>query len=603
MTTGTESPGKERYRVLLTTCLLMAAAWCFYLPSIKFDFIRFDDVRILRDHPELYGPATMTDGLRAIFTTCFPREEPLLLRDVTWLIDSRLFGFGNPVGYHLGNVLLHGVVVGLLFLFLFQTTRRYQFSLAIAVGYLILAIHTEPVVWIMGRKDILSALFMLLALCAQNRRLTAQSTAAMGAWHGATFLFLVGGLLSKINVITFPAVLFLHGVFFRYLRGERSSHEPLSVREVLREFALVIPLLAVSGVIYVWYRNILTQMGIFNFGYAARGWDHFWNLLMINPLAFWMYLRQTFLPGQLTVLYTWPALQTTYPAWQVVVSLATVAGIIAGGFWLYRKQKGLFFYYSAFFVFLVPYTNLLYVGIWVADRYLYFASFCVLAIAATAITAVLQKATRAWRLGVMAGALLCGIANLWQKLDYQASWRTAESLWQYHITLPRPSRTAFENLAAYYYEGFAQDASKNSLALKKMQIVIDAGFNEFWKDRGQSPPHAVWYLSFLQSLIQEVTGDFESAARSLLLSERLNPRFAATKLNLARLYHKMAVSAASAAKKPEYARAAREKFEQYVALQFRTIPAPREVRDELKFLVEQAEASPPGADGAPMKDK
>lgn len=602
MSNGTESSGKERHRVLLTFFLLMAAAWVMYIPSINFDFIRFDDVRILRDHPELYGPATMAEGVRAIFETYFPREEPLLLRDVTWLIDSRLFGFGNPVGYHLGNVLLHGVVVGLLFLFFFQTTRRFRFSLVIAVGYLILAIHTEPVVWIMGRKDILSALFMLLALCAQNRRLTAQSTAAMAAWHGATFLFLVGGLLSKINVITFPAVLFLHGVFFRYLRGEQSSNEALSPRDVWREFGLVVPLLAASGAIYVWYRNILTQMGIFNLGYEARGLDHLWNLLMINPLALWVYLRQTFIPSQLTLLYTWPTLETTYPIWQVIASLATAAGIILVGFWLYRKQKGLFFYFSAFFVFLIPYTNLLYVGIWVADRYLYFASFCLLAIAATAGEAVLRSAKPIWRLSVVAVAVACGVTNLWQKLDYQSSWRTAESLWQYHVALPRPSRTAFENLAAYYYEVFTQDTAKNAMALKKMQIVVDAGFNEFWKDRRQSPPHRVWYLLFLQSVIQEVTGDLESAAQSLLNSERLNPRFAATKLNLARLYHKMAVSVAAPEKKAGYARAAREKFTEYVELQFRNVAPPAEIRDELKYLTEQAEASSPGVEGEPTRD-
>ena len=36
------------------------------------------------------------------------------------------------------------------------------------------------------------------------------------------------------------------------------------------------------------------------------------------------------------------------------------------------------------FILMVPYLNLIYIGIWVADRYVYFSSFCVLAVAVSA---------------------------------------------------------------------------------------------------------------------------------------------------------------------------------------------------------------------------
>ncbi|HUZ08068.1 MAG TPA: hypothetical protein VMV89_11340, partial [Candidatus Paceibacterota bacterium] len=96
----------RRHRNLLTGLLLMLAAWAMYLPSARYGFVYYDDVRILRDHPELYGQKTLRADLHAIFLANFPREEPLLLRDVSWALDSRIFGFGNPFGYHLGNVLL-----------------------------------------------------------------------------------------------------------------------------------------------------------------------------------------------------------------------------------------------------------------------------------------------------------------------------------------------------------------------------------------------------------------------------------------------------------------------------------------------------------------
>ncbi len=214
-----------RHRNLLTGLLLMLAAWAIYLPSVKYGFVYYDDVRILRDHPELYGQGKLSADFREIFVTSFPREEPLLLRDVSWALDSRVFGFGNAFGYHLGNVLLHGIVVALMFAFLLRTTRRYGFALAVSIAWLVLAIHTEPVAWIMGRKDILSALFMLLALCAQTRRLAANNLRAQSGWYFTTLICFACGLFSKISVLTFPLVLFLHTVFLPYLNGERPADE------------------------------------------------------------------------------------------------------------------------------------------------------------------------------------------------------------------------------------------------------------------------------------------------------------------------------------------------------------------------------------------
>src|SRR5438067_4940995 len=127
----------------LTAVLLAAVACVLYLPSIHHGFVYYDDVRILKDHPELYGQPHFASDLKAIFNTSLPREEPLLIRDVSWAFDSRLFGFGHPLGYHLGNVLLHGIVVAVLFGFLVGATRRYAFALATTAAWLALAVHTE----------------------------------------------------------------------------------------------------------------------------------------------------------------------------------------------------------------------------------------------------------------------------------------------------------------------------------------------------------------------------------------------------------------------------------------------------------------------------
>lgn len=574
----------SRYRTLITGLLLILLAWGLYWPSVWFGFVHFDDVRILRDHPELYGQPNISQNLRAIFVTGFPREEPLPLRDVSWVLDSRLFGFGNPFGYHLVNVLLHGVVVALLFALLVKTTRRYTFSLVVTFAWLALAVHTEPVAWIMGRKDILSALFMLLALYAQTKRLAANGKATFCLWYLATIFLVLCGLLSKISVLTFPVVLLAHAVFLPYLRGDRDPGATLPAPPTwLREFFLSLPNLLASAATYVWYSRDLTQMGIFDRGYTARGLDHFWNLLMIDPLVLLLYLKQIFFPSCLTVLYTWPALQPAYGLGQVIGATATAALAAAAGLWLIRNRKDLFFYYLAFFVLMVPYLNLAYIGIWVADRYIYLAALFPLIIVLSLADQALRRPGRILRVATFTIVAVVAVDNLVEKLVYERAWRDGETLWQYHVALPRPAPEAFSNLAAYYYAEASshQNEPEADLALRKMTVVIDSGLAQFWPNRLLPPPNQVWNLFFLQSLVQEVKGNPKDALASLLISDQLRPGSDAVNLNLARLYARLARMGTNSVDQQTYAQKARDRFVTYLKLAFRGRTPPPEISQEL----------------------
>jgi hypothetical protein len=588
----------RRHRNFLTCLLLAVIAWLIYLPSTQYGFVHFDDVRILKDHPELYGQTTLAADFKAIFVTAFPREEPLLVRDVTWALDGRIFGFDNTLGYHLNNVLLHGIVVVLLFAFLLNNTRRYSFSLITTAAFLLLAVHVEPLAWIMGRKDILSALLMLLALIAQTQRLTVTKFSAQCVWYFATLVFFVTGLLSKISVLTFPLVLFLHAIFLPYLRGEQPSAAPLAWdRKWLREFFLFIPGLAVSAAIYIWYQGTLAQMGIFDRGYNAHGLAHLWNLLMVNPLVFWTYLKQIFLPSQLAVFYPWPGLQTSYAFWQIGVAVTTVGGALAAGVWLFCRRKDLFFYYAAFFVLMVPYLNLIYIGIWVAERYVYFSSFCVLAVAVSLVGEFWKNTRRTMRLGMILIVAVFVVDNLAQTILYEPAWRDGETLWRDHIAQSRHTVVAYQNLAACYYADLGdavarQDQSRMAAALHKMSVVVEAGFAEYWPDQKQPPPPETYFLFFLRSLIEEVTSQPEAALASLLMSDRLHPNLDSTDLNLSRLYNKLAGATQNQQQRETYLRAARDRFAEYVKLLYRDRLPPPEVRAEMAGLEAACSALP-----------
>jgi hypothetical protein len=576
----------RRHRNLLAGLLLMLAAWAMYLPSVQYGFVYFDDVRILRDHPELYGQATLSADLREIFVTGFPREEPLLLRDVSWALDSKVFGFGNAFGYHLVNVLLHGMVVALMFAFLLGTTRRFGFALAVSIGWLVLAVHTEPVDWIMGRKDILSTLFMLLALCAQTRRLATDSGRARYGWYLATLVCFLCGLFSKISVLTFPIVLFLHAVFLPYLNGERPPSAPFFwKRDFPKEILLTIPGLVASLLVFKWYGQMLTQMGILG-GQTVHGLRHIWNLFMVDPPILWIYLQQIFIPWHLRVFYQWPNQLVIYPQWQVAAALAFTALGSAAGLCLFWRRKDLFFYFAVFLAIMVPYLNLDIPGLFVAERYLYFSAFCLLALAVSLAIPILQRAQPLLRSGVLAAGIGFVTLNLFQTFLYQPAWRNGETLWQYHLTLPRPDPGAYANLAAYYYADATAKLGTPQMAvpMSKMAIVVDAGLAEFWPDHRQPPPPDIYFIFFLKSIVQEVSGEPEAALASLLTSDRLHPKFDSTNLNLARLYRKLSKAATDPMQRAVYARAAQDRFAEYIALVFRDRPAPPDVQKEFEDI-------------------
>ena len=276
------------------------------------------------------------------------------------------------------------------------------------------------------------------------------------------------------------------------------------------------------------------------------------------------------------------------------------------GVWLFCRRKDVFFYYAAFFVLMVPYLNLLYIGIWVADRYVYFSAFCLLAIAVSLAGPALKHPRPALRLGGLTLGVIFAAINVFQKCSYERVWRNGETLWQYHIALPQPRPAAYQNLAAYYYASFAdavarQNTPRMASSIRKMEIVIQAGLAVFWRDRKHPPPPETSDLFFLQSLVQEVKGDPDAALTSLLTSDRLHPRFDATNLNLALVYHKLAVAARDPQQRETYVRAARDRYAEYIALAFRGRPAPAEIRQEMANL--EAECSTPALPSDNAKSK
>jgi hypothetical protein len=225
---------------------------------------------------------------------------------------------------------------------------------------------------------------------------------------------------------------------------------------------------------------------------------------------------------------------------------------------------------------MVPYLNLIYIGIWVAERYVYLSSFCFVALAVAAAERIFDFGQARGRALVLGLSLISLALNIGNKAVYLREWRTAETLWQYHLSLKEPSLTAYENLAAYYYAVFADaPPAEGAASLRKMSVVIDGALKQFWPDRTQPPPNRTAHIFFLKSLVEQVTGRFNAAVDSLKMSEQLNPNSAPTRLNLARLYRELADGTKEKPLKVQYLQQSQISFAEYIKLAFRgAAPAP-----------------------------
>lgn len=112
-----------------------------------------------------------------------------------------LFGELEPFGYHLVNVVLHGIV-SVLFYYL----TKYIFGdrklprLIATLLFIVHPIHTEAVASVVGRAEILSCLFFLLSLIAYLRAVHCTNIVTdVGSVHTEfSWSWLTGGMLLAV---------------------------------------------------------------------------------------------------------------------------------------------------------------------------------------------------------------------------------------------------------------------------------------------------------------------------------------------------------------------------------------------------------------------
>lgn len=129
-----------------------------YLNSLDGDFV-FDDADVISANPLIAGK-----GASALALFCAPAKLYRPVTMLTYLVNVRLGG--GVVGYHLVNVALHALVTVAVFLLAWRLLESVTGATVAAALFAVHPIHTEAVSSIVGRAELLAALFALGSLLA-----------------------------------------------------------------------------------------------------------------------------------------------------------------------------------------------------------------------------------------------------------------------------------------------------------------------------------------------------------------------------------------------------------------------------------------------------
>ncbi len=408
---------EDRARQRLHALLVFLAGTLVFVTALGNGFIGIDDDRVLVEQPFLR--ALTPANLWRCLSPWPAREEYLPLRDLTYMLQFALTG-DRPWGFVAGNLLLHGAAsVAVLGLFrrllawpgalspAVLPRAREAIALTAALIFALHPIHAESVVWVSGRKDPLSTLLVVLALCQYLDGLRASDGARRRGRFGLAWLLFVLALGAKASAVCVPLLIGAAEVLLAP-RGR-----PWAAR------AVTVAAFAAPAALFVrFYTGLLAQFGAASAEFVVkRHPEPAWKaILFTDASVVRQYLRRLVLP-------TDPQLFAEQP-WRLRLDLDVVSGLLvvglaaAGAVWLCRRRPPLGFAAAWFFLALAPYLNLVPHGIVYAERYVYVpsAGFALLAAVAAwgAAGALPRPACRRRRLALLVAPYLalCAVNSL-----------------------------------------------------------------------------------------------------------------------------------------------------------------------------------------------
>ncbi len=422
-------------RNLILCLLLVAGTLVIYNAVNQNGFVNYDD--------DVYVTANrhVQAGLHwSTIRWAFSTFDAANWHPLTWIshaLDFQLFKL-NPAGHHYTNVLLHCANAVLLFLLLVEATQRTWPSLIAAAIFAVHPLNVESVAWAAERKNVLSMLFLLLALWAYQRYASKPSIAR----YAMVFVLFACGLMAKPQVITLPFLLLLWD-YWPLRRLQFGSPQAGAVEDRACSlgwlFLEKVPLLALSAA-----SAVVTLVGQQAGGAVRSAIEYRPTVRIENAIgAYFDYVGRLLWPLRLAPMYPHPG--DSLRAWQISVAalflIAVTVLVLA-----FREKRYLVVGWFWFLGALVPMIGLVQVGQQAtADRYMYLPMIGLLVMLCWGLADWAgERKTHVVGLACAASLVLAALGALtYRQVGF---WHDSETLWTHAVAVTKDNYVAHINL-------------------------------------------------------------------------------------------------------------------------------------------------------------
>ena len=440
----------SRRTILIVIGCFLLSGLGVYGRSLTNQFVRWDDGMLIYENPAVREISPWS--LRRIFTTYDP-ELYIPLTFISYQIDYKLSGT-NPFAYHLTSLLLHILNALLVAWLAFLLIRHRWIALLCGLLFLLHPLHTEAVEWASGRKDVLSTAFFLASIIAYMRWRD-HDQRRIYIWSLAFFAL---GLLSKVMVITLPAILIL----VDYVQSRRLSKRMITEKLPYAGIAILFGIIAIFGKTAVVASSTLSQK----------------ILMACKSTAF--YIQKIFVPLDFSLLYPYTK-EITITSPDFYIPVIVVAVLLLTAFLVRNRYRmitaGILFYLLTLAPTFINFAKGGDLDIYFAsDRYAYIPSIGIFLLVSAVLAEIVSDQWSRVRIMLGAGVIVLGALAV---LSYQQSrvWRDTESLFTNVLTLyPESSHVAHNNLGNMY----------------RLQGDIDRSIDEYKKAISIRPHPKTW---------------------------------------------------------------------------------------------------------------
>jgi len=438
---------------ILLPILVSLVSFLAYLNILHHQFV-FDDFRVITNNPYIKDWKYLT----ALFNSdYFKISGELSYRPIvtlSYFIDYAIWHL-NPFGFHLTNLIIHTLNTFIVYLLLFEITRRLSLAVLVCLFFSIHPILTETVNSVGFREDLLCATFFLLTVFFYVKLYTSKYK---NIFYALSLLMYVFALLSKEMAISLPLIIF----FLDRLFPQTETH----LKKKIIRYYLGFILMSIG---YMLLRLVFFKSAIEHVAYPGNSLAT--NFLTMTKVIA-SYIKLWFFPIVLNPDYH-VTFETTPIKPTFLVSLALLACIAFLAVRLYRKQKEITFSILWIFITLIPVMNIIPIGNIMAERYLYLPSFGFCLFAGILILKIHARVPKEYHPLVNACFAAIFILSLAHTIRHNRVWFDKQTLWYYTVLNTSCSFNAHNNLGKEYYEKGLLDKAieEYTIALSKASEV------------------------------------------------------------------------------------------------------------------------------------